>query len=412
MTKFNFAHSALRGLTAVSAVALLSTSCSDGPEQPNPRQEIVLSRAESEILADDNTFAMEWLGVVSAENDNFVVSPFSLSSLITLASNGLEEGEAAAVMEEIHSAHADLNDANAYYTRMRGLLDEMDNKVVVGQEYSLWYGKELAVKPGFSNCLNRLGGDSFGVDFEDPSKPYIKKIKGWVKEMTKGVIADYDYKDKSNKTNRSFLLFNSLVFKAPWTTKFERSRELPFHVNGSKREVKMMGGVQECQVLVDDNFEAVRIPYGNGSFSMAVVMPTEKAGGVGPALVEGGQVAETLRQLIGRPADKREVYLPFFEVTTNIDLIDHLKRTGIFGHLSQPMVNMFDNYAPSIIESEQQCMIKVDDKGTTAAAVTKFVGGATSVGPDGILTIDHPFFFFVTEESTGAILFMGQITNP
>ena len=59
--------------------------------------------------------------------------------------------------------------------------------------------------------------------------------------------------------------------------------------------------------------------------------------------------------------------------------------------------------------------IDVDEKGTEAAAATA-VGMDTGGGPSPIkqitLRLDHPFLFFVRDVETGAVLFMGRITDP
>jgi serpin B len=65
-----------------------------------------------------------------------------------------------------------------------------------------------------------------------------------------------------------------------------------------------------------------------------------------------------------------------------------------------------------------QANIDVDEKGTEAAAAT-VVNAATTggCGWGGVkrtitLRLDHPFLFFVRDLETGAVLFMGQVTDP
>ncbi len=65
-----------------------------------------------------------------------------------------------------------------------------------------------------------------------------------------------------------------------------------------------------------------------------------------------------------------------------------------------------------------QANIDVDEKGTEASAATA-VGMATGGGCGGpnvlktvTLRLDHPFLFFVRDVATGAVLFMGQVTDP
>lgn len=62
--------------------------------------------------------------------------------------------------------------------------------------------------------------------------------------------------------------------------------------------------------------------------------------------------------------------------------------------------------------------IEVDEGGTKAAAVSIFDCGSDCAGPfdEPIKSIyfvaDHPFMFFIREEMTGTVLFIGQVLNP
>ena len=68
-----------------------------------------------------------------------------------------------------------------------------------------------------------------------------------------------------------------------------------------------------------------------------------------------------------------------------------------------------------VSEVVHQANIDVDERGTEAAAATAVIGG-TGGGPgaarETTLRLDHPFLFFVRDLATGAVLFMGQVTDP
>ena len=58
-----------------------------------------------------------------------------------------------------------------------------------------------------------------------------------------------------------------------------------------------------------------------------------------------------------------------------------------------------------------QAYVKVDEKGTEAAAATA-VGMPMSAAPRNIFRADHPFIFIIQEKETGNILFLGRVVNP
>jgi serpin B len=60
-----------------------------------------------------------------------------------------------------------------------------------------------------------------------------------------------------------------------------------------------------------------------------------------------------------------------------------------------------------------QAFIAVDEAGTEAAAATGAVmaGDAAPQGDVVHLTLDHPFLFFIRDNATGAIVFLGRVVR-
>ena len=66
-----------------------------------------------------------------------------------------------------------------------------------------------------------------------------------------------------------------------------------------------------------------------------------------------------------------------------------------------------------VSEVMHKSYIKVDEKGTEAAAVTGITIGTTSAGPEtNVFRADHPFVFLIREKDTNSILFIGKVTDP
>jgi serpin B len=61
-----------------------------------------------------------------------------------------------------------------------------------------------------------------------------------------------------------------------------------------------------------------------------------------------------------------------------------------------------------------KAFVKVDEKGTEAAAATAVVmakgGGAPAPAPE--FTADHPFVFAIVSKSSGLVLFLGRVAEP
>jgi serpin B len=62
---------------------------------------------------------------------------------------------------------------------------------------------------------------------------------------------------------------------------------------------------------------------------------------------------------------------------------------------------------------KHKSFIEVNEEGTEAAAVTIVAIERNSIEPQKItFNVNRPFFYAITEKSTGAVLFMGTVKNP
>jgi serine protease inhibitor len=60
--------------------------------------------------------------------------------------------------------------------------------------------------------------------------------------------------------------------------------------------------------------------------------------------------------------------------------------------------------------------VAVDEKGTEAAAATAVImtgaGAPANPQPPVVVRADHPFIFFIRDQQTGSILFVGRVVDP
>jgi serpin B len=70
------------------------------------------------------------------------------------------------------------------------------------------------------------------------------------------------------------------------------------------------------------------------------------------------------------------------------------------------------NVPCAISKALHNTYIKVDEEGTTAAAVTAIGITETAMPLTMTLKFDHPFVYVIAEKQTGAVLFTGILNNP
>jgi len=156
-----------------------------------------------------------------------------------------------------------------------------------------------------------------------------------------------------------------------------------------------------------DLCQIVNLPYGNGNFEMTVFLP--KSGHTVSELT-----AEMAKGALPRFFGSAEVdlWLPRFETKYHIQLNDILCRMGMptaFNPVKADFLAMCDqnSYVDFV---QQDAIVKVDEEGTEAAAVTVIGMEMAAAVPPGkaVFHADHPFLYLITETSTGAVLFAGK----
>ena len=107
-----------------------------------------------------------------------------------------------------------------------------------------------------------------------------------------------------------------------------------------------------------------------------------------------------------------DILMPRFEIVSDIDLIDVLEPMGIKSAFttSADFSNMSDTRL-FVSMMKQKAKIEVDEDGAKASAVTIAMAGDTSPGPQlyekAEFHATRPFLYFILEESTRSIFFIG-----
>ena len=208
-------------------------------------------------------------------------------------------------------------------------------------------------------------------------------------------------------------LMNALYFKGSWTHAFPDLLEGKFNaISGKAVKTEMMHLTDELPYAEYDGFRMVDLPYGNGSFSMKVILPDGKDD-FGKAVKRFD--AKTLDKLNGKAAtEKVSVIIPKFTFECQSSLNDVLIALGMEDAFSGARADFSKMCNDKVFISfvKQKTFIDVNESGTEAAAVTIVGMDKNAVGGGGDKTIvfnaDRPFLFIIQEDSTGAVLFIGQ----
>ena len=163
--------------------------------------------------------------------------------------------------------------------------------------------------------------------------------------------------------------------------------------------------------------EALRISYEEG-LSMLVVLPATGRF----AEVEAGLSADFLARIqAGSESALVDLELPRFEMRFATNLGDVLRELGLqtaFDVASADFGGITPHPAGLVLsEAIHQAWLKVDEHGTEEAAATALLVMAGAAWEEDTpvpipFVVDRPFYFFIQERLTGAVLFMGRVLDP
>jgi len=104
--------------------------------------------------------------------------------------------------------------------------------------------------------------------------------------------------------------------------------------------------------------------------------------------------------------------LPKFKFNQSlVEVLKALGMTDAFSYAKANLTGISDADQLAVSEVMHKSYIKVDERGTEAAAITEVTIIFTSVGQDNSFRGDHPFVFDIRERDTKAILFIGKVMN-
>ena len=107
----------------------------------------------------------------------------------------------------------------------------------------------------------------------------VETINAWAAQATDGVVPRLL---SALEPDDALVLANAVQFKGEWSQPFDpaRTAPLPFHLaSGEAVEVPTMQADDlPARYRDDQDFQAVRLPYGEGAFALTVVLPRAGSG--------------------------------------------------------------------------------------------------------------------------------------
>lgn len=415
-------------LPALVAVSLSLAACTqltgpaDSPKETQlPRP---LSADEQALIHAGNSFAFDLIRQVPVEDPdapNVFLSPLSASMTLGMAMNGASGDTWSQMRDALGFREMEEPAINQAYQDLIALLEDLDSRVEFGLANSVWARQGTPIHEDFlERTRTSFDAQVETLDFGDPLA--AGRINDWVADRTNGRIPELI--DRTSEAAIMYLI-NAVYFKGDWQYRFDPSdtRPRPFtRADGRTVQAPTMAIETDLRYTTDSQVSIVELPYGGGAFTAIVALPAQGQS-IGDLMT--GLDADTWSDWMDRveAAEPRaaSVLLPRFELSYDRVLNDDLEALGMVDAFRQGAAD-FTRLTPLAAAEagevflsmvRQKSFVKVDERGTEAAAATvaEVVVVCAGCGRP-TLAFDRPFLFAIRERLSNSILFIGVIGDP
>jgi serine protease inhibitor len=367
----------------------------------------------STLALANRNFACALYSALAQEcEESFIFSPLPFSIAFSLLLNGADpetQKELRALTSLNGMSLDEINQQNLLLQKILSQLDSSGETFVLAN--SLWVSLPLEFSPAFLQAADRY----YRTEVVSALRAELPaRISQWAREKTRGKV------DMQLGETDSALL-SATYFKGKWTCPFDERNTAPldFHPEkGRAHPVPMMSQRGEYGYFQGNTFQAVTLPF--SAATMHFVLPhsgflrnntiyaIEKE-----VLRDGWIFTQPFANLPGL------VKVPKFKIHYEGKFVRILEGLGV-----KRLFSSFDSLRPAVTHPDgarvenvlQNSFIAVDEKGAEAASVLAMpmaFGAALGWKPPKPFEFiaDRPFCFWLTENHTGSILFMGRLTD-
>ncbi len=368
------------------------------------------------IAAANNGFAVDFYREVSAKDGNMFFSPTSMFVAFSALYEGARENTADQ-MQQVFGFEPDLQARYNATAHLMSSVNRDDPNATLEMANALWPALQFVPSDSYVDAVRSVYlADVERVDFTDGG---VDRINSWASEKTHGKIEEVLTPDAVDASTL-LVITNSIYFNGSWTVPFpeEDTVNHDFWKRPSESvKTDFMRVKDRFDYASLDGAQIIRMPYVGDRLSMLVILPNDRDGiGSLESGVSAGQMAQWKQSM---QSHEVSVFMPKFTMETSYSLPAYLGSLG--------MVDVFDGgladlsgiapVEPNVLyvsEATQAAYVDVNEVGTEAAAITTVILDYTSSQPPPppMFIANHPFIFIIQDDESGAILFMGRLSDP
>ena len=425
---------------SLSLMTTIVTGCNlndnlNEQETPDYPGAFNLTRAEQGMVNNSNEFAFNLFKQIidsriadeSKKNESIIVSPISITYALGMLNNGAAGDTQDQINKVLGFGNTGVDGINDFCSKMLKSAPALDPLTKVMIANNIYVNKNYVLKPEFIQAANTYyNAYPETRDFHDGKTMDV--INKWASDNTEKMIEKV-LDDSSFDPDAVSYLLNAIYFKGEWTKKFDKHYTVDedFWDSGNSTPTTtrpMMHMTTELEYAYVDDYQVLRLPYGNGSFQMTILLPdasniSYNDDAILDPFFNIPLPSATTWSKINKNMGSSymvDLKLPRFETSTDIDLPQIMSDLGMPDAFNPDKADFskFCNTSTYIGLMKQVARIKLDEEGTEAAAVT-VIGMKNSIVSEGPKMVyfyaNHPFIYIISEKSSNAIFFIGQYTG-
>ncbi|MCI8408683.1 MAG: serpin family protein [Lachnospiraceae bacterium] len=383
---------------------------------------------EQEVFAQEKEFSK---GINSFTYDifskldnrkNILLSPYSIATAFSMLANGADGKTKQEIMNLF--GIKDLDKWNAYTKEYIKRYQKEDTKLLTAN--SVWFSNQLTLSQRADQEFFAPLSAYYHVDkktMDLSADTARKEINNWVSENTNGMISSF--LEKNLESSILMILLNAVYFEGDWEEEFRKEDTQPLEFYGANKQTQvdmMCKYKKELKYVEKNGIQGVELPYIGKKLVMDIIIPKQNN-----KTNQQENIRECFNQLSEKEKDEffkafdessteeiSELMIPKFTISYSVDnLKEVLAEMGLNTVFGEEAV--FDKIAEGICVDKvtHKSKIKVDEKGTEAAAVTSIMMKETAMlRKDEInFIVKQPFIFVIRDVETGTILFIGDMQD-
>uniref|UniRef100_A0A1Y9HEH2 Serpin domain-containing protein n=1 Tax=Anopheles funestus TaxID=62324 RepID=A0A1Y9HEH2_ANOFN len=366
--------------------------------------------------------------VFQRENSNVVFSPFSIKLLLTLLYEAAKPGSATHTELEATLCDPDLNRTRAFYTKF------LDASAQANGDYEFDIGTKMFLDKAhgklpqmYTDLLEQTYHTTVERVTFNGNKATADQINSWSEKVTRGRITELVNEDTLR--DAQLILANVLFLKASWKNSFpdDQTHNRTFHVTDGDTVTAEFMNQMDLYDYTDHaklGAEVLRLPYKGRQFSMNIVLPYRNVSLAALTTSLTPAMLDSITQSFVR--EEVTVLIPKFRFNHGTQLNEAIQSLGIrdvfTSNAALPLLSPTDDPAQNgtkknslqVSKILQKAGIEINEKGTLAFAATE-IQLVNKFGYDGdpiVFEANRPFLFYILDEETNALLFVGKVMDP